>query len=217
MTKHLTGLLAAVLFCGFLVSVSQRSPVTVSGLDAATAKAAPKPAAKPTTKPKPKRKSNLPTPAEEKELLSFLRKSRRDFYNGLMTQKKSSDRRYQSTLQFAWQWYKRYKSLDLAVKSEIDREQKARLEISKVLGRIKKIKDDKDGKERKKLLSDLTKQATIQFDAQMKVTKYKLDQAAHQLSRLRKEQQNRQAERSKIVAQRVEEYLKAANKSSRKK
>ncbi|MDP6633874.1 MAG: hypothetical protein QGG42_03170 [Phycisphaerae bacterium] len=201
MTKHLTMLLAAVLFCVLLVSVSQQRPVTVSGADAATTKPAPK--------PKPKRKSQFPNPAEEKELLEFLRKSRRDFYNSLMAQKKTSDRRYQGTLKFAWQWYKRYRSLDAAVRTEVDREQKARLEISKVLGKMKNATSEGD---RKKLRSDLARLAGVQFDAQMKITKYKLDQTSNQLSRLRKELNNRQADRKKIVAQRVEEWLKATTK-----
>jgi hypothetical protein len=214
MEKHLTTLLAVVLFCGLLVSVSQRHPGMVSGADAASAKAPAKPAPKPKPKPKRKRKSLLPTPAEEKELLGFLHKNRREFYNSLMVQKKASDKRYRGTMQFAWQWYKRYKSLDLAVRKEVDREQGARIDISKVLGKLKKVKSEND---RKKLLSDLTRLGGVQFDAQMRITKYKLDQTSNQLRRLRKELQNRQAERKKIVAQRVQCWLKASAKSAKPK
>jgi hypothetical protein len=209
MTKHLTTLLAVLLLGAFLVSVAQRRPATLAGADGAASKTAAKPAAKPAPKPKPKRKSLLPNPAEEKDLLNFLKKNRPDFYKGLMLQKKASDKRYRGTLQFAWQWYKRYKSLDLAVRAEVDKEQKSRIEIRKVLGKLKKVSDERD---RKKLLSELSRLGGVQFDAQLKVTKYKLDQAYNQLSRLRKELQNRQAERKNIVAQRVADWLKAVKK-----
>jgi len=213
MAKHLTVLLTAALFCGLLVSVSQRRPATAAGA-APRPKTTTKPAPKPKPKPKPKRKSSLPTPAEEKELLGFLKKSRREFYDSLMLQKKASDKRYRGTLKFAWQWYKRYKDLDKAVRSEVDREQKTRIEISKVLGKIQKAKSEGD---RKKLLSDLGRLAGVQFDAQLKITKYKLDQMSNQLSRLRKELSNRQAERRNIVAQRVADWLKATTKPSKGK
>jgi len=203
MVKHLTTLLTAALFCGLLVSVAQRRPAEVSGAAPPRPKTTTKPA------PKPKRKSLLPTGAEEKELLRFLKKSRREFYDSLMAQKKTSDRRYRGTLKFAWQWYQRYKNLDKAVKSEVDREQKTRIEISKVLGKIKKAKSQD---EHKKLLSELGRLAGVQFDAQMKVTRYKLEQMSNQLSRLRKELSNRQAERRTIVAQRVADWLKATTK-----
>ncbi|MDP7286967.1 MAG: hypothetical protein QGH94_03125 [Phycisphaerae bacterium] len=205
MAKHLLAFLAVVMFCGLLVSLSQRRPATVQQSGAAPAKAP----AKPAPKPKPKPKSQLPSPAEEKELLGFLKKSRRDFHAGLMAQKKTSDKRYRGTLKFAWQWYKRYKDLDKAVRSEVDREQKTRIEISKILGRIKKASKDAD---RKKLTSQLERLVGVQFDAQMKITRYKLDQMSNQLSRLRKELSNRQAERKTIVAQRVQEWLKATIK-----
>ena len=214
MAKHLTTLLAVALLCGLLASVSQRRPAMVAGAGAAPSKATTKSAPKSRPAPKPKRKSLLPTPAEEKELLAFLKKSRREFYAGLMAQKKTSDRRYRGTLQFAWQWYKRYKDLDKAVRGEVDREQKTRIEIGKVLGKIKKVKSDSD---RKKLLSEIERLTGVQFDAQMKITRYKLDQAHNQLSRLRKELQNRQAERKKIVAQRVKDWLKAIAKPVKRK
>ena len=211
MAKHLTVLLTAALFCGLLVSVSQRSPATAGGAAPRT-KTTTKPAPKPA--PKPKRKSSLPTPAEEKQLLDFLKKSRREFYDSLMAQKKTSDKRYRGTLKFAWQWHRRYKDLDKAVRSEVDREQKTRIEISKVLGKIQKTKSEGD---LKKLRSDLGRLAGVQFDAQLKITKYKLDQMSNQLSRLRKELSNRQAERRNIVAQRVADWLKATTKPSRGK
>jgi len=215
MAKHLTVLLTAVLFCGLLVSVSQRRPATASGAPSRS-KAAARPGAttKPAPKPKPKRKSELPTPSEEKDLLAFLKKSRREFYDSLMAQKKTSDRRYRGTLKFAWQWYRRYKDLDKAVRSEVDREQRTRIEISKVLGQIKKAKSDGD---LKKLKGALERLAGVQFDAQMRINKYKLDQTYNQLSRLRKELSNRQAERKKIVAQRVQDWLKATTKPARGK
>ena len=205
MTKHLTTLLAAALLCGLLVSVSQRRPATATGANPSPSKAATRPHAA----TKPKRKSLLPTPAEENELLQFLRRSRRDFYNSLMAQKKTSDKRYRGTLQFAWQWYNRYKNLDKSVRSEVDREQKTRIEISKVLGRIKKAKSEA---ERKKLLTELGRLAGVQFDAQMKITRYKLDQMQNQLGRLRRELSNRHAERKKIVTERVADWLKATTK-----
>jgi len=207
MAKHLTAFLAAILFCVVLASVSQQRPVTVSQSDAASAKATTKPA------PKPRRRLQWPTPSEEKQLLDFLKRSRREFYNGLMAQKKTSDKRYRGTLKFAWQWYKRYRDLDKAVRSEVDREQKTRIEISKILGKIKKTSSETD---RKKLTTQLERLVGIQFDVQMKVTKYKLDQTANQLSRLRKELQNRQAGRKAIVAQRVQEWLKAARPAKKK-
>jgi hypothetical protein len=210
MAKHLTTFLAVVLFCGLLVS--QRHLGMVFGADAAPAKVNTKPAPKP--KPKPKCKSLLPTPVEEKELLGFLHKNRRAFYNSLMVQKKASDKRYRGTMQFAWQWYKRYKSLDIAVRKEVNREQEARIGISKVLGKLKKVKTEGD---RKKLMSELTRLATVQFDAQIKITKYKLDEKSNQLRRLRKELQNRQAERKKIVDHRVQDWLKAAKKPPKPK
>ncbi|MDP6543064.1 MAG: hypothetical protein QGH60_03680 [Phycisphaerae bacterium] len=205
MAKHLMTLLTAVLLCGLLMSVYQRSPKAAGGATPRS-KTTTKPAPKP--KPKPKRKSSLPTPAEEKELLGFLKKSRPEFYRSLMAQKKTSDRRYRGTLKFAWQWYRRYKDLDKAVRSEVDREQKTRIEISKVLGKIQKTKES----DRKKLLAELGRLASVQFDAQMRITKYKLDQMSNQLSRLRKELSNRQAERKKMVAQRVQDWLKATTK-----
>ena len=209
MTKHLTVLLTAALFCGLLVSVSQRYPATAAG-----AAPRPKTTTKPAPKPKPKRKSSLPAPAEEKELLTFLKKSRREFHDSLMAQKKISDKRYLGTLKFAWQWYKRYKDLDKAVRSEVDREQKTRIEISKVLGKIQKAKSERD---LKKLRTELGRLAGVQFDAQMKITRYKLDQMSNQLSRLRKELSNRQAERKNIVAQRVADWLKATTKPAKGK
>ena len=209
MTKHLTTLLVAALLCGLLVSVSQRRPATAAGADRSPSKASTRPRATTKPAPKPKRKSLLPTPAEENELLRFLKRSRRDFYTSLMAQKKTSDRRYRGTLQFAWQWYKRYKDLDKSVRSEVDREQKTRIGISKVLGKIRKVQSET---ERKKLLVELGRLAGVQFDAQMKITRYKLDQMHNQLSRLRKELSNRQAERRKIVAQRVADWLKATTK-----
>ncbi len=210
--RHLTAILAAVLVCVLFVSVSQRRPATVETSSAAATKATAKPAAKP--KPKPKPRSQFPTPAEEKDLLNFLKKNRREFYDGLMAQKKTSDHRYRGTLKFAWQWYKRYKDLDKAVRSAVDREQKARIEISKILGRIKKASSEQDIK---KLRSELVRQAGVQFDAQLKVTKYKLDQAHNQLSRLRKELSNRQAARKKIVEQRVDEWMKSTKKQIKPK
>ena len=214
MTKHLTVLLTAALLCGLLVSVSQRRPAMAAGANPSRSKAAAPPGAATKPAPKPKRKSSLPTGAEENELLRFLKKSRRDFYDSLMAQKKASDRRYRGTLKFAWQWYKRYKDLDKAVRSEVDREQKTRIEISKVLGKMKKTKSEGD---RKKLLAELGRLASVQFDAQIKITRYKLDQMNNQLSRLRKELSNRQAERRKIVAQRVADWLKASTKPAKGK
>ena len=207
MAKHLTTLLVAALFCGLLVSISQRRPAMVAGANAAPSKATAKPATRP--KPKPNRKALLPTPAEEKDLLQFLKKSRLDFYNSLMAQKKASDKRYRGTLQFAWQWYRRYKDLDKAVRGEVDREQKTRIEISKVLGKIKKVSSKA---ERKKLMSELVRLAGVQFDAQIKIAKHKLEQTYNQLRRLNKELSNRQAEREKIVVQRVDDWLKAIAK-----
>jgi hypothetical protein len=209
MAKYLTTLLTAALLCGLLVSVSQRRPAMAGG----AAPPRPKTTTKPAPKPKPKRKSSLPTPAEEKELLKFLKSRRPEFYRSLMAQKKTSDRRYRGTLKFAWQWYKRYKDLDKAVRSEVDREQKTRIEISKVLGKIRKTNE----RDRKKLISELGRLAGVQFDAQMKITRYKLDQMSNQLSRLRKELSNRQAERKKMVAQRVADWLKATTKPAKGK
>lgn len=213
--RHLTAILAVALVCGLFISVSQRRPATVDTSIAAPTKAAAKPAPKPVAKPKPKPKprSQFPTPAEERDLLSFLKKQRREFYDGLMAQKKTSDKRYRGTLKFAWQWYKRYKDLDKAVRSAVDREQKARIEISKILGKIKKASAEQDIK---KLRSELVRQAAVQFDAQLKVTKYKLDQAQNQLSRLRKELSNRHADRKKIVEQRVDEWMKSTKKTVKK-
>jgi len=208
MAKHLTAILAVALFCGLLASVSQKRPATVDSSIAAAEKTTTRPA------PKPKRKNQFPTPSEEKDLLNFLKKNRREFYTGLMAHKKISENKYRSTLKFAWQWYKRYRDLDKAVRSEVDREQKTRIEISKVLGRIKKTSDDAD---LRKLKSELERLASTQFDAQMKITRYKLDQAYNQLARLRKELSNRQAERRKIVQQRVDEWMKSTKKSVKPK
>ena len=215
MVKHLTVLLTAALFCGLLASVSQRRPATAAGAPSRS-KAAMRPHAttKPAPKPKTKRKSSMPTPSEEKDLLGFLKRSRREFYDSLMLQKKASDKHYQGTLKFAWQWYKKYNDLDKAVRSEVDREQRTRIEISKVLGQIQKTKSEGD---LKKLRTELGRLAGVQFDAQMKITRYKLDQTYNQLSRLRKELSNRQAERKKIVAQRVADWLKATTKPARGK
>jgi hypothetical protein len=197
MAKYLTLLLVAMLLCGLWVS--QRSAAVVATVSAA----------KPAAKPKPKPNPQVPNPAEEKELLQFMQKHRRDFYNSLMTQKKTNNRRYRGTLKFAWQWYKRYKTLNDAVRSEVNREQKARIEIRKVLGRIKRAKTQADYR---KLLAELNRLVAVQFDAQMKISIYKLDQAYNQISRLRKELSNRQAERKKIVDKRVADWMKAVAK-----
>jgi len=155
----------------------------------------------------------MPTPDQERQLLSFLKKSRQQFYNSLMAQKKENDRRYKKTLEFAWKWYQRYQALDKSVKSEVDREQKARLEISKVLGRMKHAKSDEEWN---RLRKEIERRAAIQFDAQQKITKYKLDQMANQLRRLRKELSDRYGDRRKIVAQRVAEWLKGFKKPPKK-
>ncbi|MCP4374827.1 MAG: hypothetical protein GY794_01400 [bacterium] len=206
MAKYLTPLLVVMLFCGLLVFQCFAADTS----KATAAKASP---AQPTTKPAPKpkvkakAKSQSPTPAEKKELLQFLKKHRAEFYNSLMTQKKTDKRRYAGTLRFAWQWYTRYKQLNDAVRSEIDREQKTRIWIRKALG---KIKGAKTRDEYKKLLAELSRLVGMQFDVQTKISRYKLDQAYNQLSRLRKELSNRQRERKKIVDQRVADWVKKA-------
>lgn len=165
---------------------------------------------KPTTRARPP-KGQL-TPEQEKELLAFVRKSRPDYYPVLLGLKKKNPAEYWKAVRPVWRFYQGYKRMSPEMRKAVDAEQKAKIEIGKLVGRYRNAREA----DRKKLADQLRKQLIIQFDAQLRIRRLRLEEMMARLKAQIAGLGQQKKKRDKTVGDRLARWIREATKPDKK-
>jgi len=152
-------------------------------------------------------------PEQEKELLAFVKKSRPDYYPVLVGLKKKSAEEYWKAVRPVWGFYQRYKKMSPEMRKAVDAEQKAKIEIGKLVGRYRNARNEAD---RKKLADQLRKQLVVQFDAELCIRRLRLEEMMARLKAQIAGLDGQKKKRDKTVDDRLARWIKEATKPAKK-
>ena len=153
------------------------------------------------------------TPEQEKELLAFVKKSRPDYHPVLVGLKKKNPAEYWKAVRPVWRFYQGYKRMSPEMRKAVDAEQKAKIEIGKLVGRYRNARNDSD---RKKLADQLRKQLIIQFDAELRIRRLRLEEMMARLKAQIAGLDGQKKKRDKTVGDRLARWIREATKPARK-
>ena len=151
------------------------------------------------------------TEKQEAELLEHLKKHQPDIYKRLAELRQKDDRTYRQWLSRLWPPYERLMKLPEALRKHIYAKEAARRNMYRLLRAIR----DAGPEDKSRLIEELHKTVTVQFEAEQAEREYRLTQLAKEIERVRAEVKARQAKREKIISDRVERLMEMSSQVGR--
>lgn len=148
---------------------------------------------------------------QEKELLEALQEHQLGHYQRLMELQEEDPDRYQAALRSAWRWYRRWKTMPDEVQQAANDARNAKIAIYRITKELRRIEDSYM---RTRLAKELRDAVRREFQAELVVREYRLDQLEAELNRLREELRQRREDAGEIIDARLERHLSEHIESS---
>lgn len=147
------------------------------------------------------------SPEQEAELLEMLKAKVPQRYERLVELRESKPQSYRWALRHTWRWYQHLKDLPSDVQDATITEQAQRVNISKL---IRELRGTNDRVAKADLENQLREAIRKSFDAEQTLREHKLGELEERIKRLRAELKARLQQRSELIQERVEHWLRAA-------
>lgn len=152
------------------------------------------------------RDKNL-TEEQEKELLELFKNRKSEFYDNLIKLKDSNPPAYKQMIRRFWGRYQEIKTMPKDLQEVALLEQDLKIAIWKTSSEIRTAKSGNDSQKVQELTDKLKGMIGQQFDAEMKMNEYRLNQFEERLKKLREELKQRVEQKSQVVEERLTGYL----------
>lgn len=129
-----------------------------------------------------------------------------DRYERYVRMRDENPMAYRAALRDLWGWYARWKNASPEVQDAFVGEQLAQTRINQIVRRLAQAGDD----ERQRLLEELRKTVAEHFDAEYRIQQAKLESIEEQIETLRSEMSQRSEQRSALIQERFERWLRAS-------
>lgn len=141
---------------------------------------------------------------QQQEVLEMLKEHQLGHYQRLMELREQDPDRYQAALHSAWRWYLRYKSMPEEVRQAANDSRNAKIAIYRV---TRELQNTHDTYMRTRLVKELRQALRQEFQADLVVREYRLNQIEAELERLREEFQQRRENAEEIISERLEQHV----------
>jgi len=216
MLKSRLGLfaVAAATVCSFALLAVKDSvkPVSPAEASAETADAAsktdPPPATQPATKPASDRIGRK-NPAVEQEsiVMAWLKTERPRYYKLMRDLKETDPRRYNDRLPVLAKIMRRQRLMSPEMRQATNDERDKQVMVAQIAGRMRRTSEDSA---RAELEKQLVQAISIHFDAEQARRETQLNELEAQIRELRAELGRMRKDRQKIIAERLQRWLKVA-------
>ncbi|MGC9454653.1 MAG: hypothetical protein ACP5HU_07295 [Phycisphaerae bacterium] len=158
----------------------------------------------PQTRPAPQRRGPTLSEEQEQEILEVLKEHQLGQYQRLMELREEDPDRYQAAVHAAWRWYRRWKSMPEEVQQAANDARNAKIAIYRV---TRELRDVEDSYMRTRLVGELRQAIRQEFQAELVVREYRLNQLEAELKRLREELRQRREDSEEIISQRLQRHF----------
>lgn len=147
------------------------------------------------------------TDAEQAELLGWIKQRRPEHLHRLEELRQDRPQQYQMALRMLWRWYQSYKQLPEPLREDFLVEQELRMKTWRLAQAIRQAPDEQA---RAKLIEELRGALNRQFEAELKVQRWRLKEMEERLAKVRQDLQQRQENRQAEIDKRLDGLLKAS-------